>query len=86
MLRVPQIAGIRYDNRDNGAQPLDDIACLIEPPQMGVAGGKIAICCWLVRILLDTKEKPWQCLIEATAEEVRGPDCVRNCPDCGHED
>jgi hypothetical protein len=63
---------VRHQNRDDGAQPLDDPAGLVESPQMGVAGGENAICAWIV--FLGREKELRHCLIEAPAEEMRSTD------------
>src|SRR5690348_18246557 len=37
MLGFPIVAGVRHDDRGDRAQPPDDVAGIIEAPQMGVA-------------------------------------------------
>ena len=68
MLRVPQIAGVRYRGRGNGPQSLHDLSCVVEPTHMGVAGGEDAMWEREGGIVLDRKEQLRHCLIEATAE------------------
>lgn len=53
MLCVSQMAGVRNKDRGEAAQPLDDLPRLVEPPRMGVAGGKKAIRWGVARILDD---------------------------------
>ena len=45
----------------------DNLARLVKPTHMRVAGGKPAISPWVARILLDRKEQLGHCLIEAPA-------------------
>ena len=72
MLGVPQEAGVRYHNSGNGAQPCDDLPGVFEATHMGVTGGKKAMRVRQARILLNCEEQLRHCLIEATANEMRG--------------
>src|SRR5712671_3424831 len=72
LLDVPQEAGVRYDDRSNGAQPRDDLSGVVESTHMGVAGGEKAIRLRVAWILLDREEEFRYCLIEAPSEEMRG--------------
>ena len=73
MLGVPQVAGVRYHDRGNGAQPRDDLARFVEPRPWAIAGGEKAISHGEARILLDREEQLRHGLIEAPAEEMRRP-------------
>jgi len=72
MLRIPQEADVRYHDRSNGPQPLDDLSCVVEPTHMGVAGGETAIRQRESWVLLDREEEVGHGLIEAPADEMRG--------------
>ncbi len=74
MLGVPKVAGVRYHDRGDGAQPRDDLSRVVEPTHMGVAGGEKAIRARKARILLDREEQFRHCLIEAPSEEMREAD------------
>jgi len=75
VLGVPQEAGVRYHDRRNCAQPLDDFSGAVEPSHMGVAGGEIAIGPRKVRTLLDREEQLGHGLVEAPADEMRDAYC-----------
>jgi hypothetical protein len=72
VLGVPQEAGVRRDHdRRNGALPLDDLTCVVEPAHMGAAGGENAIRLREARIVLDREEQFRHGLVEAPAVEMR---------------
>ena len=71
MLGLPKVADIRYYDRGNDPQPLDDFACVVESTHMGVAGGQNAMRVRLARILLDREEQRRHCFIEAPTDEMR---------------
>src|SRR5215831_3998962 len=50
------VAGVRYCDRGNGAQPRGYFPCVVEPTHMGIAGGEIAIRLWESGIFLDREE------------------------------
>src|SRR5262249_37944199 len=70
LLRIPQEIGVCYHNRCYGAQPLDDLACVVQSTHMRVAGGEIAIRYREAWILLDCKEQFWYCLIEPSTQKM----------------
>ena len=81
MLGVPQEAGVRYHDRGNGAQPRDDLSCVVEPTHMGVAGGEIRDTTagklgssWIARSSFGTR------LIEAPAEKCATPITASDVP------
>ena len=72
MLGVPQVAGVRYHDRGDGAQPRDDLSGVVESTYMDVAGGEKAIRLRVAWILLDREEEFRHGLIKAPADEMRG--------------
>ena len=56
VLGVPQGASVRYHDRSNSPQPLDDLSCVVESTHMRVAGGEIAIWLRAAWILVDREE------------------------------
>ena len=64
MLRITQEVCVCDHDRGDGAQPLDDLACVLEPTHLRIAGGKIAIRNREAGILLDRQEQVRHCLIE----------------------
>ena len=75
VLRVTQVSDRRHYGRGDVAQPLDDVARLIEPAHMGVAGGEKAVRLRPTRILLDSEEQFRPRLIKAPARRASG--CAR---------
>jgi hypothetical protein len=75
VLGVPQVAGVQDHDRADGAQPRDDLACVVEPTHMGVAGGEKTIRLRAAWVLLDREEQPRHGLIEASAVQVCGTYC-----------
>src|SRR6202047_1409832 len=59
------------------AQPRDHAARLVEQPHMGIASRKIAVGVREKRRGLDRNPKPWDCLLEMSAEEQSGTDQQR---------
>jgi hypothetical protein len=57
--------------RSDSAQAPDDFSRLVEPPHVGVAGGKVAICRCEAWIVLDGEKKNWYCLAVTPADEMR---------------
>jgi len=47
---VPQV-GVRYHDRNNGAQLGDHFSCALEPPHLCIAGGEVAVRLRVARIL-----------------------------------
>src|SRR5215470_4107589 len=70
MLRISKLrVGWNYSTGD-GAQSPDDISRLVEPPHMGVAGGKVAISRWEARIVLDGEEEIWHRRFVSPADKM----------------
>src|SRR5215813_5164583 len=72
MLWVPQVAGVRYHDRGNGAQARDDLSRVVEPTHVGVTGGEKAIRLREAWTLLDREDQLRLCLIEAPSKKMRG--------------
>ena len=70
MLGLPQVVGVRYYDRRNGAQPSDNLSCVVEPAHMRIARGEIAIRLREARILLDRQEQFRHRLFEAPAKKM----------------
>ena len=62
--------GVRYYDRRNGAQPADDLSCVVKSAHMRITRGEIAIRLREARILLNRQEQFRRGLFEAPAEEV----------------
>ena len=63
---------VRYNKRSDGAQPPDDLSCVVEQSHVGIAGGEGAIWRRVVRVFLNCKEQLRHCFLEAQANEMRG--------------
>ena len=67
---VPLVGAVRYHDRSDGAQPRNDLSCVIEPTHMGVAGGESAVRRREARIILDREKQFRHCFSEAPTEET----------------
>jgi len=65
VLGISVVAGVRDHDRGDGLQLRDDLARVIEPTHMGVAGGENAIRCWTARIILNREEQFRHGFVEA---------------------
>ena len=83
MLGVSQIAGVRYHDRGNGAQPRADLSRVVESTHLRIAGGDIAIRLWAAWILLDREEQFRHGLIKAPGQKMRGSYHVERPADAG---
>src|SRR6266436_5864378 len=60
----------RHDHRVNGAQPDDDRARFVEPPEMGIARGEKAVCRGRARMVLNGQEQLRRRFVKPTLEEI----------------
>src|SRR6516165_722632 len=74
---------VRYHDRGNGAEPLDDLSCVVEPIHMSIASGEIAVRLRVAWIPLDREEQFRHCLIEAPVGEMRGAYYGKRAADAG---
>jgi hypothetical protein len=70
VLKVPQVVGVRYHDRADGAEAPDDFSRVGKAPHMGIAGGEISIWYRKARILLDREEQFRHGLIKAPRQEM----------------
>src|SRR6185437_16782858 len=81
MSGVSIVAGVRYHDGRDRAQPRDDDAGIVEPPHMGVAGGEKAIRAWKAGIVLDRQQQLRHRLIKAAGKEMCETDDIGRCAD-----
>ena len=68
----------RHYARGNGAQLVNNPSGFVEAPHMHVRRSQKAVWGRVVGVLLDSEEELRYCLIEASAEEMRGADDIES--------